>query len=91
MKKETIVIILLCVLLVAEAAALVIQNRRYNALMSELADGIQVYYYDPLPAFMQDEKTVSKTLLRDGVHPSPAGYEVFAREIEKAIEQAHRQ
>ena len=64
--------------------------RRYNALMSELADGRHVYYYDPLPAFMQDENTVSKKLLRDGVHPSPAGYEVFAREIEKAIEASHR-
>ena len=64
--------------------------RRYNALMSELADGRHVYYYDPLPAFMQDEKTVSKKLLRDGVHPSPAGYEVFAREIEQAIVASHR-
>ena len=63
--------------------------REYNRLMSKLADGKKVFYSDPLPAFMQDEKTVSKTLLRDGVHPSPAGYEVFAQEIEKAIKEAN--
>lgn len=34
MKKETIVIILMGVLLLAAGAALVIQNQRYNALLS---------------------------------------------------------
>ena len=62
--------------------------RTYNALMSELADGKRVFYHDPLPAFMEDEKTVSKTLFRDGVHPGPVGYEVFAQEIEKALNLA---
>ena len=34
MKKETIVILILAVLLVASAAALVIQHQRYNALLA---------------------------------------------------------
>lgn len=34
MKKETIVIILMGVLLLAAVAALVIQNQRYNALLA---------------------------------------------------------
>ena len=34
MKKETIVIILMGVLLLAAGAALVIQNQRYNALLA---------------------------------------------------------
>ena len=40
MKKETIVILILAVLLVASAAALVIQHQRYNALLSAYQEAV---------------------------------------------------
>ena len=40
MKKETIVIILMGVLLLAAVAALVIQNQRYNALLAAYQEAV---------------------------------------------------
>ena len=40
MKKETIVILILAVLLVASATALVIQRQRYNALLSAYQEAV---------------------------------------------------
>lgn len=40
MKKETIVIILMGVLLLAAGAALVIQNQRYNALLAAYQEAV---------------------------------------------------
>lgn len=53
-----------------------------NARLARLADGERLHFLDIGAHFLLPNGEVDRTLLHDGVHPSPQGYEVFARAIE---------
>ncbi len=58
--------------------------REYNELLKTLAGG-PVRVYDIGKAFMTDSGEFRAELFRDGLHPNPAGYEVYAAELQKIL------
>jgi lysophospholipase L1-like esterase len=52
-----------------------------NARIAGLADGVHIHYLDIGAAFLNPDGTVSRELLPDGVHPSAAGYELWANAV----------
>ena len=58
-----------------------------NARLARLADGERVHFLDIGACFLLSDGAVDWTLLHDGVHPSPAGYEVFAQAIEGKVSE----
>ncbi|MHB0936787.1 MAG: GDSL-type esterase/lipase family protein [Armatimonadota bacterium] len=56
-----------------------------NARLARLADGVRVHFLDIGAHFLLPDGEADRALLHDGVHPSPAGYEVFARAVEGKV------
>lgn len=55
--------------------------KRTNALISKLGDDKRIFYRDIGDAFLEEDGTASKEIIRDGVHLSPKGYEIFAQQL----------
>jgi beta-glucosidase len=62
-------------------------NARINALLPALADGRQVVFLDIGPALTQPDGTLSRDILPDWLHLSPAGYERWARSLAPVLSQ----
>lgn len=58
---------------------------RINDLAKSAADGKTVRWLDAWPLFIGEGNVAKKGLLRDGLHPNPAGYEVLAAEMKKEL------
>ena len=58
-----------------------------NRQIQKLADGENVIYVDLMKKFMQKDGTVTKDILRDGVHPTQKGYYIWAETIEPYVEK----
>ena len=50
----------------------------------DVSDGKRILFHDIGGAFSKNG-SIDDSLFRDGLHPNPAGYEVFAAEIEKIL------
>jgi len=59
--------------------------RAYNGLLKGLDDGRQVIFRDIGSAFLDSENEQKRALFRDGLHPNPEGYEVFATELDEVL------
>ena len=62
-------------------------NARINALLPALADGQQVVFLDLGPALTQPDGTLSRDILPDWLHLSPAGYERWAQGLAPLLSQ----
>ncbi|MGM9484987.1 GDSL-type esterase/lipase family protein [Roseateles sp. NT4] len=60
-------------------------NARINALLPQLADGKQVVFLDIGRALTNPDGTLSKDILPDWLHLSPAGYEIWARSLDTTL------
>ena len=60
-------------------------NAKINALLPSLADGQRVRFLDIGPALMNPDGTLSKDILPDWLHLSPAGYEIWARSLDAPL------
>ncbi len=60
-------------------------NAKINALLPALADGKHVVFLDIGHALMNADGTLSKDILPDWLHLSPAGYEIWARSLEAPL------
>lgn len=60
-------------------------NDKINALLPSLADGRQVVFLDIGRALMKPDGTLSKNILPDWLHLSPAGYDIWARSLEAPL------
>jgi lysophospholipase L1-like esterase len=60
-------------------------NASINALLPALADGKQVLFLDIGHALSNPDGTLSKDVLPDWLHLSPAGYEIWARSLEAPL------
>ena len=58
--------------------------REYNSILATFAGG-KVVFRDLGGCFMEDENTQKSALFNDGLHPNPAGYEVYATEIDRIL------
>lgn len=56
-------------------------NAKINALLPALADGRQVLFLDIGQQLMNPDGTLSRDILPDFLHLSPAGYDIWARSL----------
>lgn len=57
---------------------------KLRPLIEDVSDGKRILFHDIGGAFSKNG-SIDDSLFRDGLHPNPAGYEVFAAEIEKIL------
>lgn len=62
-------------------------NARINALLPALADGRQIIFLDIGPALTQPDGRLSRDILPDWLHLSPAGYERWAQALAPHLTQ----
>lgn len=62
-----------------------IKNNATNAMVAKLADGKMVTYLDIGPKFLAADGTLSKEIMPDLLHLSPAGYQIWADSIEESV------
>ncbi len=55
----------------------------YNRLLKGLADGRRVFFHDIGARFLDAAGRLNAALFWDRLHPNPAGYDVWAEEIER--------
>jgi len=58
------------------------KNAEASRIASKLADGKMIYYMDIGQKFLNDDQTLSKEIMPDYLHPTPKGYEIWAKSIE---------
>jgi lysophospholipase L1-like esterase len=56
-----------------------------NALIAPLADGVRVRWIDAGGGFVAADGTIPDALMPDKLHPSPAGYEVWATALRPVL------
>jgi lysophospholipase L1-like esterase len=56
-----------------------------NALIAPLADGVHVRWVDAGGAFLYPDGTIAPALMPDKLHPSAAGYEVWATALRPVL------
>lgn len=61
------------------------QNEATNALIAKLDDGKKVHFMDISKTFLQPDGTLSKEVMPDLLHLSPAGYELWSTAIEDKV------
>ena len=63
-----------------------------NARIAPLADGARVRWLDAGPGFLAPDGTIPAELMPDGLHPSDAGYEIWATALRPLLAEllAHR-
>lgn len=52
-----------------------------NAMIAGLHDGVHVHYLDMTATFLNPDGSLNRSLLPDGLHPSPQGYEAWASAV----------
>lgn len=62
-------------------------NNRINERISTLADDEQVFFLNINHAFLDDEGILSEEIMPDLLHPNEYGYELWAEEMDPAIQK----
>jgi beta-glucosidase len=60
-------------------------NEAVNERIAKLADGKDVFYLDIGKKFLKEDGTLSKDIMYDRLHLTPAGYEIWASSIEPTV------
>ena len=60
-------------------------NMKANKIIARLADGDMVSYLDIGDAFLADDRTLSKKVMPDLLHLTPASYKTWAEAVEPAV------
>lgn len=58
-----------------------------NADLAKLDDGKQVKYLDIGQVFLDDKGVITKEIMPDALHPTPAGYKLWADAVKPAIDE----
>ena len=61
-----------------------------NEALARLDDGKHIFYLDIGPQLIQDDGSISKSMMRDYLHPGEAGYRVWANAMEPKLKQLLR-
>jgi len=70
---------------IADAAKRVAANDRANALLAKLDDGVNVRYLNTNAVFLGRDGRIPWTIMPDQLHPTAAGYQLWAEALEKPI------
>jgi len=58
-----------------------------NQALARLDDGKSIFYLDLGPQLIQDDGSISKSMMRDYLHPGEAGYRIWANAMEPKLRQ----
>jgi lysophospholipase L1-like esterase len=61
--------------------------KQINDIISKLDDGAHVTYLDIGAKFLQPDGTLTKEIMPDFLHPSPAGYQIWADAVQPVIDK----
>jgi lysophospholipase L1-like esterase len=70
---------------IADAAKRVAANDRANALLAKLDDGASVRFVNTNAIFLGRDGRIPWTLMPDQLHPTAAGYQLWAEALEKPL------
>jgi lysophospholipase L1-like esterase len=56
-----------------------------NQAIAKIADGKSIRFVDIGGKFLQKDGSISREVMPDGLHLSPAGYEIYARNIAPVV------
>ena len=59
-----------------------VKNEKVNAIIAKLDDGKSVHYLDIGAKFLKEDGTLTKDIMPDFLHLSPAGYQIWADALE---------
>jgi lysophospholipase L1-like esterase/photosystem II stability/assembly factor-like uncharacterized protein len=62
-------------------------NENLNQIIAGFADGAHVSFLNINQAFLQADGTLSRDIMPDLLHPNEKGYEIWAREMEPALQK----
>ncbi len=57
-----------------------------NAIISCLHDGEHVFYLDIGDRFLAPDGTIPREIMRDGLHPTTRGYEIWAQAVKETLD-----
>lgn len=63
------------------------KNAQASLLASRVADDKTIYYLDINNSFLTEDKLLTKDIMPDYLHPSKAGYKIWAEAIESKVAQ----
>ena len=63
------------------------KNDEVNKLIAKFADNKSIKYLDIGDKFLNADKSMSKDIMPDFLHPSAKGYEIWAKAIEDTVKQ----
>lgn len=58
-----------------------------NSIISKYDDGQKIRYLGLWDQFLQPDGTISKTIMSDGLHPTPAGYEILGSNMQPLLQE----
>ena len=58
-----------------------------NQALAKLDDGKNIFYLDIGPQLIEADGTISKSMMRDALHPGERGYEIWAQALEPKLKQ----
>lgn len=64
-----------------------VKIKQINAIISKLDDGKNIFFLDIGEKFMQPDGTITKEIMPDFLHLSPAGYQIWADAISPKLEE----
>ena len=65
------------------------KNAEASKLASRVADDKNVFYLDIGPSFLNENGEISKDIMPDFLHLSPAGYKIWAKAIEPKLSELY--
>jgi len=63
------------------------KNANVNKLIAKFGDGRTVHFLDIGDKFLEADKTMSKDVMPDFLHPSLKGYEIWAQAIDETVKE----
>ena len=73
---------------ITDAAKRVAANDRANAILAKLDDGANVRFYNINSVFLGRDGRIPWTMMPDQLHPTAAGYQLWAEALEKPLAEA---
>ena len=58
-----------------------------NEALAKLDDGKNIFYIDIGPQLIESDGSISKSMMRDYLHPGEAGYKIWANTIEPKVKE----